>query len=407
MKRYVIVGASVAGLSAIDVLRQQDKEAEIVLVSEESDLYSKCILHHYMAGTRPRELLASVAPDFMEANRVIWRRGVRAGGLDPKNKSVRLSDGEALSYDKLLLATGSHAFVPPVEGLEGAKNARVFHTLDDCEAILSAARRAEDIVILGAGLVGVDVACGLADRGKRITLVDVREHLLALQLDGRAAAPYEEAFRSRGVAQRYGVGLSRVEKNGARDIAAAVLSDGARLPCDLLILATGARANTEWLRGSGAALDERGLVIDETCKTNLDGVYGAGDITGRDLVWPVAAQEGRIAACNMARGERRKTPFFAGKATIHLFGIPTMAYGLHDAPDDTYQVETAEGPDGAYRKVIHRDGRVCGALLQRDLSYAGVLNQLICNGMDVSALEKPLLQLDYADFLPLAGREAV
>jgi NAD(P)H-nitrite reductase large subunit len=399
MKKYVILGASVAGISAVEVLRQQDKDGEIVLVSEDTEIYSKPLMHYYLSGDRPKDMMSFVDQDFMETNKVAWEKGKKAVGVDTDNKEVLLSDGTAVKYDKLLIATGSFPVVPEIEGVKGAKNACTFHSLSDCRKVMEMSDRARDIVIVGAGLVGLDAALGLLSKNKNIEIVDIKEHMLALQLDAKAAKVYQEEFTKRGVAQYYNASVTKAEQNAAGEIKQVVLTGGTKLPCDLLILAVGAKANAGWLKGSRIKTDECGLVIDEHCRTNCDDVYGAGDVTGRNLIWPVAAKEGRTAAFNMTGTECRMTDFFEKKATINIFDIPTMSFGLTDAPDDTYKVEVKEAKDKSYSKLIYKDGRIYGAILLNDMYYTGILNQLKYKDIDVSRIDKPLLDLDYADLL--------
>lgn len=401
MKKYVVIGSSIAGLNGVNVLRQLDKEADIVLISDETEIYSKCIMHFYMNGERSRKELSFVDDTFINRNRVIWEKGKKAKKIDTQNKQVLLADNSVISYDKLLLATGSHAFVPPIEGVESAKNVLPFHTLNDCDEIMESAKNASDIIILGAGLVGVDVANGLIKSGKNITLLDFKDHMLSIQLDAKAAAVYEEAFRKRGVNQMYGVGISKIEKKEDGSICGVVLSDGRKRPCDLLIIAAGTRANTELAEASGLERDRYGVVIDENCRTSAEDVYAAGDITGRNMVWPAAAKEAMVSAFNMTGHERKMTDFFHGKSTINIFNLPTMAFGMPEAPDDSYTVETIEGTDGSYQKMIHKDGKIYGVILQRNLHYSGILNQLIAMKPDLTKVEKPLFDLDYADMLLL------
>jgi len=399
VKKHLIIGASIAGLSAIEVLRQNDKESEIVLISEEKDIYSKCIMHLYMAGERSEEMLKFIEPDFMKKNKVKWKKGEKVISIDPAKKQVILSDQAVEKYDNLLIAIGSHSAVPPIEGLKDAKNACAFHSLDDCKKVLELSEKAEDIVILGAGLVGVDAAFGLTSIGKSVTMVDMKEHMLSMQLDEKAAKVYADKFVKRGVSQYYNVGVNKVEKNDNGLIEKIVLSDGRKLLCDLLIVATGVKANVECLHGSGLEVDRSGLVIDENCKTNIEDIYGAGDVTGLCLIWPVAAKEGRTAAINMTGGKAKMNDFFFSKATINIFDIPTMSFGIHEAPDDTYKVEVKEGKDGSYQKLIYKNGKIFGAIIQKDMKYTGILNQLKYKDLNLADTDKNLLDFDYADLL--------
>lgn len=399
MKTYVVIGSSIAGLNGIDVLRQLDKDAEIVLISEETEIYSKCIMHFYMNGSKSRSMLNFVDGTFMERNRVNWKKGQKAVRIDTWKKEVYMSDGEAVSYDKLLLATGSNAFVPPIEGAADAGNVLSFHSLKDCDTIIELSEKASDIVILGAGLVGVDVANGLIGCGKNVTILDMKDHMMSIQLDKKAASVYEKEFEKRGINQLYGVSVTEIVKNAAGEVESLILSDGKRISCDLLIIASGTRANVELAEASCLVTDKYGLDIDENCQTSADDVYGAGDVTGRNMVWPVAAKEAMVAAYNMVGIKREMTDFFSGKSTINIFDIPTMAYGMPDPPDDTYTVEIKEDSDGSYQKLIHKDGKIYGVILQRNLYYSGILNQLIAMKPNLTKVKKPLFELDYADLL--------
>lgn len=400
VKKYVVIGSSAAGINGIRGIRQFDQEGTITLISKDKAVYSRCILHHYMEGIRDLKKLCFVEPDFMESNRINWIAGVGAAGVDTGKQEVLLEDGTHVPYDQLLIAAGSHSFFPPIGGAKIQEIGGVygFRNLEDIDRIMEEAKHAENIVVLGAGLVGIDCISGLLHLGKQLHLVEMNTHMLAIQLDRKAASAYEKAFADQGVKQYYEKGISRVCPNETGHVEAVELADGTRLPCDLLIVTAGVRANVEFLQDSGIETDRFGLIIDAAGRTNVENVYGAGDVTGRNPIWPVAVKEGLIAGANMTGHDRRMTDFFASKSTMNFQGIPTMSLGIHDAPDDTYQVETELDERGNYKKLIHRDGVIYGALLQGDLSYAGVLTQLIRAGIDVSKVKKPLFKLDYSDF---------
>jgi NAD(P)H-nitrite reductase large subunit len=166
----------------------------------------------------------------------------------------------------------------------------------------------------------------------------------------------------------------------------------------LLIVAAGVRSNTEFLKGTNIELDRGGLVIDSNGRTNDPYIYGGGDVTGWGPIWPVAVKEGIIAGSNMAGVSKEMTDFFVSKSTMNFLGIPTMSLGISEPKDDSYIVELEEDEKGNYKKIIHKDGKIHGAILQGDLSYAGVLTQLIKDNIDVTRVKKPLFKIDYSDF---------
>lgn len=397
--KYVILGASAAGINAAYVLRMVDKDAEITIISEDDRIYSKCIMHYYMSGKRSLDGLAFVAPDFMEKNQIEWKKGIRAVAIDTEKKEVALSDGNVQTFDKLLIATGSHSFMPPISGIDGAENICGFHTLEECQKLMKLSETAEHIVILGAGLVGVDVACGLLGMQKQVTMIDMKDHMLAIQLDDMAAKTYQERFTEYGIKQYYNTSAASVERGSDGNITAVVLQDGTKVVCDLLVIAAGVRANVDFLKDTGIELDQKGLVIDKQGHTNIKDIYGAGDVTGKDLIWPVAVKEGVVAAMNMVGKESYMTDFFYGKSWMNFFDIPTLSYGIHDLPDDSYKQELQEKNGNDYKRLIYKDGKVAGAILQGDLSYADVLTILIHDGIKLPDIEKNLLDYTGDDFI--------
>lgn len=400
--RYVVLGASAAGVNGVRQLRKQCPEAEIILVSKDSSIYSRCILHHYLGNMRTKEELCFAEDDFEDRYKADWRKGVTCTGLDDKEKQVCLSDGTSIAYDRLLIATGSHTLLPAVKGLLGTEGVYGFHNLDEVEAIKKGAVKAEHIVVMGGGLTGLDAAVGFLRLGKKVGLVEMEGHLLAKQLDARSSGTYEKAMEHKGIVLHLGVGIREVcQQEGT--VTSLKLTDGSELACDMLVVTAGVRPNIDFLKGSDVECDRFGLVIDRYGQTSVPDIYGAGDVTGRSPIWPAAVKQGMVAAVNMAMGHgangRRATmdDFFASKSTMNFLGIPTMSLGIPERPDDSYDV-VMEGKDGIYRKVIHKNGKIYGAILQGDLSYGGVLTQLIAGKIDVSKVKKPLFEIDYSDF---------
>lgn len=158
--KYVVIGSSAAGINGIRELRRLDKEAEIVLISKDKEIYSRCILHHYLGGERTVPELNFAEHNFAELYNVNWMKGIACTGVNPEEQTVVLEDGTKVTYDKLLIATGSHTFVPPVPNLREAKNVVGFRNLEDIEVLKEAVKTHKDFLVLGAGLVGIDCACG-------------------------------------------------------------------------------------------------------------------------------------------------------------------------------------------------------------------------------------------------------
>ncbi|MGL4338022.1 MAG: NAD(P)/FAD-dependent oxidoreductase [Turicibacter sp.] len=395
---YVVVGASAAGISGVRHIRDLDKSAKITLISKDEYIYSRCILHHYLEGIRDVKQLEFVEDHFIENNQVSWIKGVAVKHLDPIKKELILSNGDHVTYDKVLLATGANTFFPPVKNLNEAKSVYGLRTLEDAVEIKEQAQKANHIVVMGAGLVGIDALTGLLHYGKELTLVEFKSHMLSLQLDKQAASKYQDAFSNEGVTQYYDTAAQEVVVDESGAIKQLVLSNGKTLDCDFLIVATGVRSSIDYLTDSGVETDRFGLLFDEYGQTNVADVYGAGDVSGRNPIWPAAVKEGIIAASNMCGVKKELTDFFASKSTMNFLHIPTMSIGTPEPADDTFVVEVELDEQGNYKKIIHKDGIIYGAIIQGDLSYTGVLTQLIKEKINISNVKKPIFKIDYSDF---------
>ena len=386
--RYIVVGASAAGISGAKTLRELDKDAEIILVSKDENVYSRCILHHYISGHRDIEALDFTDRDFFEKYNIEWKKGLEVKSIDDREHVIGLSNGESLKYDKILLATGASAFIPPVENLREAKNVVGLRNLEDAIKIKEEAEKVKNVVDLGAGLVGKNL---------NVTLVEMGDRVLPIQLDKYASSKYEKRFEDAGVKLKLGVRAEKVLIDQNKNPKALLINTGEEIPCELIIVATGVRSNVAFLKDSYIETDRFGLIINEKGETNARDVYGAGDITGRNPIWPTAVKEGIIAANNMVGNEIFMEDFFGSKNTMNFLGLTTMSLGVVNVPDDSYTEEIDISGEN-YKKIIHKDGKIYGAIIQGDLSYAGVLTQLIKEKIHVSKVKKPLFEIDYADF---------
>ncbi|MDU2491433.1 MAG: FAD-dependent oxidoreductase [Clostridium celatum] len=395
--RYVVIGASAAGISGAKTLRELDKDAEIVLISKDENVYSRCILHHYISNHRDIDALNFTSKNFFEENNITWMKGLEVKDVNDKEQTLNLSNGETLSYNKLLVCSGASAFIPPVTGLREGNNVVGLRNLDDAVLIKEQAKKVKNVVVLGAGLVGIDAVSGLLGQGLNISLVEMSNKILPLQLDKYASDVYEKKFTEEGVSLKLDVKAEKLILDENNNPKALLLNTGEEVPCELVVVATGVRSNIAFMENSNIECDRFGLIIDAKGQTNIENIYGAGDVTGRNPIWPTAVKEGIIAAHNMLGKEMIMTDFFGSKNTMNFVGVATMSLGMVESEDETYIVETQIEGDN-YKKIIHKDGKIYGAIIQGDLSYAGVLTQLIKENIDVSKVTKSLFDIDYADF---------
>jgi len=388
--KHVIIGAGAAGIAAAGTLRQSSADDEIVLISSDSDVHSRCMLHNYISGERTKGEIRFIGEDFFQENRVIWKKGLNVLGIDAQAKVLRTSGGDE-SYDRLLIATGSESVIPPVGALRNAGNVYGLRHLEDAEAIRERAQQAERIVIIGAGLVGLDAAYALIELGKKPVVVEMEKRVLPLNLDDRSAAAYQKLFEDHGCVFRLGSKVKDTISTGAQ-ISGIILEGGETLLCDMVIVAAGVRPAVQFLEGSGIECG-RAITVDERMRTSVPDIYAAGDVTGLSGIWPNATEMGEVAAKNMAGLDAVYDDRFSLKNAVHFFGLATVSAGVLYPTEGDRVVIRESGK--RYNKWILRDGAVQGVILQGDISYSGFWQYLIKNRIKI---EEPVWKASYADY---------
>ena len=396
---YVIVGTGAAGMAAAERIRLYKKDVNLIMMSIDEHSHSRCMLHKFLGGERTAEELSFVEPDFFEKNEIYWGKGQKALGLDTEKKQIRMENGYQ-PYDRLLIATGSVFGIPPINHFRTASNVYGFRDLSDAQKIDEAVKKknAKHVFIVGSGLVGLDVATGLMERGVKVTIAEMAPRVMPLQTDDTAAKAYQERFEAHGARFLLGIGASDSIVNDQNEITAVVLSNGETVECDFVICAAGVRPNMEWLKDSGLAM-ERGITVDSHMRTSAPDVYAAGDVTGLSGVWPNAMDMGRVAASNMCGADVEYTDRYCMKNTSNFFGLQMLTIGDINAQVEGADIYVQESRD-CYKKAVVNDGVLKSILIQGDISHTGHWQYLIKNGINLNDIinKKPVFDITYGDF---------
>lgn len=397
MTSYVILGASAAGLSAIEAIRQRDPSGPITLVSKEPEpCYSRVALPYLIAGEKDLRQITLQTPDYFRSRGVeaIW--GVGAAALDPQARQVRLEDGRTLSYDRLLIATGSRSRVPPVQGIHEAEVC--YHwTLADAARIDRASEGARSCFVIGAGFISLLTINALLKRrpGLRYTVVEIADQVMPQLLDPEGGRRLEEEMRSLGMEVLLGDAVSAVEQ-GRDGKFTLHLRSGKTYQADMVVCGTGVEPNIGFVQGSGLEVG-RGIRTNERQETNLPGVYAAGDcaetrdfISGEPVVhaiWPTAVDQGRVAGANMA-GDSVTYPGSLSWNVTELFGLSCASIGKFRDEPGLEPIVFRDRATGVYRKVlVDGENRVVGAVVigrPQDVQELGVLQAMVRRRTDVS-----------------------
>lgn len=399
---YVVLGASAAGINAIKVLRELDEKANITLISKDEHIYSRCMLHHIISEHRTLDSLNFVETKFDEKYNISWKKSCTVNNIDIENKEVSiLETGEKVKYDKLLIATGASSTMPPIKNLKKAKHVYGLRNIEDAYEIKEKAKDCKKIAILGAGLVGIDALIGLLEyKNLDISVIYREPFILNRQLDEYSASVYENKFKELGVKFFKGASVNEICMDNNENIIGVVLDDENYIECDMAIVATGVIPNAEFINKEFINYD-RGIIIDDNCKTTVKDIFAAGDVVGKNAIWPLAVKQGIIAAYNMAGREEKIDDSFVYRNTMNFLGIPTVSLGIVDMEEDC--IVNVRKDETGYKKFIIKDNVIKGVIVQGDISYVGALTHLIKNNIEIPDLEKRIFEIGYADFFSVKG----
>lgn len=413
--RYLIIGNSAAGLNGAEAVRLRDRKSQVTIVSAENyPAYSRCLIPYFMEGKVSEEDMLYRPKDYYEANGFEVMLGRRVVSVQPAEKSAALDNGEKLSYDKLLIATGGSPEIPNTPGMD-KDGVFGFRTTMDLQGIVRVAKTADAAVVLGGGCVGLMAACGLHSMGLKVTVVIRSPHLLSQVADAEAGEIFRRRFEENGVSVVTGSDV--VEVLGDPKVEGARLEDGREVRCQIIVVGKGVSSNIDLVKDTDIRT-HWGILVDDELRTSVPDIYAAGDVaetmdvvTGSQTVnaiWPAAAEQGRIAGANMA-GEHQRYAGSMRMNSAEFFGLPLISTGLVKprTPED-YEIHTRHlAAKNVFRKVVLRDNVVVGAVLVGEIENAGVYAALMRKKVDVSSVKDRLLNssFGFGDVLPLVAEQ--
>lgn len=386
--RYVLVGNSAAGTAAVKSIRAHDKKGEIVLVAHDAFPFSRPQLPLVAAGKKTPEDAGITKPDWARDNQVTLRGGMTVTRIDPARKSVTLLGGETVSYDKLLLATGSRAAFPPIEGLPGARTFALKH-MPDALGIREALSTSRSVAILGAGLIGVELSAYLAEAGKKTTVVEMAPHPLPMQLEETTGAMMLQRMARGGVETLCGDCVVAVERGDDGMPMGLALASGRLVEADLVICAAGVRRNTELAQAAGVPCG-RGILVDRYCRTGVEDIYAAGDaveITDdavppamNNAIWACAVKMGTTAGAAMAGTETPLEGDTGLRVMSKLFDTTIVSIGAVCPPDPAWE-KSLETTDEGTQVLYTENGILRAAILYGNTQRAGACLKAVAAGV--------------------------
>jgi 3-phenylpropionate/trans-cinnamate dioxygenase ferredoxin reductase component len=364
----VVVGAALAGLRAAEELRAAGYGGRLVFVGAEDHLpYDRPPLSkEVLAGEWDLEQTALRKQPYEDLD-LDWRLGRRAAALDARARTVALADGERLSFDGAVLATGAVPRTlpetPPLPGIH------LLRSLDDCEALRDELAREPRVVVVGAGFIGAEVAATCRGRGLSVTVLEALPAPMVRGLGPVLGDALGRLHRDHGVDLRLGVGVAGFE--GGDRVEAVLLGDGTRVAADVVVVGIGVRPATDWLEGSGLRIDD-GVVCDATCQA-APGIVAAGDVAR----WPSALYDGESIRLEHWTNAAEQGAFvgrrlLAGDGAAPTFDpVPFVWSDQYDVKiqvagsvrgDDRIEVVDGSLAEQRFVAAVGRDGRLVGAV---------------------------------------------
>jgi NAD(P)H-nitrite reductase large subunit len=386
---HLLLGAGPAAINAIETIREFDGGASQITLICDEPAYSRMVLPYYLANQIPQGQVFTGDDAYFNKLKVTRVIGQRATKVDPKAKQVTLSDGTTLSFDNLLIATGSSPTVPPIPGTN-LPGVLPLWTLAQTDAALQAASgiTRPEVVFVGAGFIGFIILNAMYKRGWKLHVVEKEPHVLPRMLDADSARLVEAWLEKKGVSLSLGTTVQKIERaskpvpGGSPNRKTVTLANGQTIDCDGVIIATGIKPNMDFLAGSGIKTDQ-GILVNERMQTNFPNIYAAGDVAqGPDLlgdqpavhaIQPTAVDQGRIAGANMA-GKNIPYPGSLLMNILDVCGLQCASFGRWGENAEAMTIGNADRP--IYRKLLWTGDQITGAIFIGPASDVGMLTDV-------------------------------
>lgn len=386
--KYLIIGNSAGAIGGVTGIRREDTDGSITIISaEKHHTYSRPLISYWLEGKVSQEKMIYRDEDFYEKNACEVILGTKAERIDVQKKQVYLAGGGSVTYEKLLVATGSVPFVPPIKGRETAKNTFTFTTMDDAAGVGEILDKNSKVVILGAGLIGLKAAEAVVGQCAGVTVVDLADRVLPSVLDTESAEIIEAHLTSQGMVLKLETSITEI---GDMEV---TLSDGELLPYDILILAVGTRPEMSLVEQAGGKV-ERGIVTDDHQQTSLKDIYAAGDCTqSYDItsqtaknmaILPNAYLQGEVAGQNMAGGSAVYEKAFPVNS-MGLLGLYMLTAGSRIGESITVKT------DESYKKFYTKDGVLKGYIIIGNCDRGGIYTDMIREQTPLETVDMEIL----------------
>ncbi|MGH7885970.1 MAG: FAD-dependent oxidoreductase [Thermodesulfobacteriota bacterium] len=382
LERVVIVGNGMAGQAALDEIVRGRNKAEnnfdiVVFGGEANPCYNRILLSDVLSGKRSLSQLYMKKNSWYEENNIKLYTGSIVNEIDTKQRWIRTEKGFSSPFDKLVIATGSHPFIPPIKGIN-KKGVYAYRTINDVWSMVETARYKDKAVVIGGGLLGLEAAKALLDNGMEVTVIHLLDRLMEQQLDYDASAILKKQLEIMGLNFVMGGVTEEIAGNGY--VEGVKLQNGNYIDTDLVIICTGIRPNTELAKNSGLMVN-RGVVVNDYMETSADDIYAVGECvehrgTLYGLFDPLIEQT-RVAADSITGDGEKIYEGSLLSAVLKVAGINLVSIGEYLGSEDYEDLVISDPERGIYKKIVLDGNKIVGAILLGDTKdYRTIFNYI-------------------------------
>lgn len=392
----VIVGFSLASFTAVRHIINNAPETEVdIFTDEKYPYYPRPSLYRVLSGESSPESIVMYPAKWYEDKGVKMHFGVTVKSINVQKNEIVLDNGEKISYDRLLLAVGAHPFIPPVKGAD-KKGVFALRKIDDALTIREFAKDKNNAVVIGGGLLGLEISAALRKLGLNVSILEFSPWLLPRQIDREGSDILMDELEKMGM--KILCGAQTEEILGDTEVSGVKLKGGDTIPTELVICATGIRSNLELAKESGINVN-RGVIVDDYLRTSIENIYAAGDIAehnGRVYgIIPATTEQARIAAANMIDEET----VYNGTVSMNslkVVGIDLTSIGLVNPETEEYEeIRKIDADKCQYKKIVLKDGKVVGSIIIGERKSVKPMTDIIKEEVNVEEVKHDLLKDDF------------
>lgn len=385
MKKYVVIGASAAGVGCSTKLRELDQSAQITMIGADKKLpCNRCLISEILSGEKTEHDVLTKDLNYFENQNIKVMLNTLVTDIFPQEKTIRLASGEKIPFDKLFIGTGKSGFIPQLPG-SNLKGVFAFYGLPDVNDIINFINKdnIKKAVVIGAGLTGLECADALSSKGISVDVIERSPHVLPVQIDQAGAEYIQNLMKKKEIQLFTEQSVEQIIGDANGKVSEILLSSKQKIPADMVIFATGGKTNLQLALNAKLETTSSGIITSSTMQTSNPDIFAGGDccivkniLTGNPVqscLWPDAKMQGMVAAHGMV-GIHKEYPGILIITSSNIFGTQFVTCGPVSQPNTDYEETVKNGPD-FYHKFLTQDNVLKGFIMVGKIENIGLLRK--------------------------------